>query len=63
MANYEGRNMRGMMRADYSDIRMDKSRELNDNMSIDIRKEEDSYGKTVHTLRTSTDRDTNLDDE
>lgn len=55
--------MRGMMRADFSDIRMDKSRELNDTMSIDIRKSEDSYGKTVHTLQTSSDRDTNLDDE
>lgn len=63
MANYEGRTMRGMMRADFSDIRMDKSRELNDNMSIDIRKSEDSYGKAVHTLQTNTDRDTNLDDE
>lgn len=63
MANYEGRNMRGMMRADFSDIRMDKSRELNDTMSIDIRKSEDRYGKTVHTLQTSSDRDTNLDDE
>ena len=63
MANYEGRNMRGMMRADFSDIRMDKSRELNDNMSIDIRKSEDSYGKTVHTLQTQTERDTILDEE
>ena len=63
MGVFDGNEMRGMTHANYEDSRLNKSRELNDNMSIDIRKEEDSYGKTVHTLRTSTDRDTNLDEE
>lgn len=50
MGLYDGNNMRGMMKADYSDIRMDKSRELNPTMSIDTTKSEDSLGRQVHSL-------------
>lgn len=50
MGLYDGNNMRGMMKADYSDIRMDKSRELNPTMSIDTTKSEDVLGRQVHSL-------------
>ena len=48
MGLYEGNNMRPMMKADYGDIRMDKSRELNESMSIDNSKSEDALGRQVH---------------
>lgn len=50
MGLYEGNNMRSMMKADYGDIRMDKSKELNESMSIDNSKSEDALGQQVHSL-------------
>ena len=50
MGLYQGNNMRSMMKADYDDIRMDKSKELNDTMTIDTNKSEDKYGNQVHSL-------------
>lgn len=54
MGLYEGNNMRPMMKADYSDIRMDKSKELNESMSIDNSKSEDALGRQVHDLNKQT---------
>lgn len=56
MARYEGNEMRGMMKADYSDIRMDKSRELNNTMSINYTKSEDEFGNRIHNLSARDDR-------
>lgn len=50
MGLYDGNNMRSMMKADYSDVRMDKSKELNSTMSIDDTKSEDMYGNQVQNL-------------
>lgn len=54
MALYEGNNMRSMMKSDFGDVRMDKSKELNANMSIDENKSEDEYGRQVHSLNKQT---------
>lgn len=50
MGLYDGNNMRGMVTESYEDTRLNKSRELNDTMSIDSTKSEDSYGQQVHSL-------------
>lgn len=50
MGLYDGNNMRGMMKADYGEIRMDKSKELNPSMNIDTTKSEDELGRQVHNL-------------
>lgn len=50
MGLYDGNSMRGMSTASYEDTRMNKSRELNDTMSIDQSKSEDAYGQQVHSL-------------
>lgn len=50
MGIYNGNEMRSMMTESFSDSRMNKSRELNDNMSIDTSKSEDKYGQQVHSL-------------
>lgn len=50
MGIYNGNEMRSMMTESFSDARMNKSRELNDNMSIDTSKSEDKYGQQVHSL-------------
>lgn len=50
MGLYKGNNMRGMMQETYNDGRLNKSRELNDSMSIDTSKSEDQYGQQVHSL-------------
>lgn len=50
MGLYDGNNMRGMMQETYNDGRLNKSRELNDSMSIDTSKSEDQYGNQVHSL-------------
>lgn len=54
MGLYQGNNMRSMMKADFDDVRMDKSKELNENMSIDENKSEDEYGRQVHALSKQT---------
>lgn len=50
MGLYDGNNMRGMVTESYEDTRLNKSRELNDTMSIDSTKSEDQYGQQVHSL-------------
>lgn len=50
MGIYNGNEMRSMMTESFSDSRMNKSRELNDSMSIDTSKSEDKYGQQVHSL-------------
>lgn len=50
MGLYDGNNMHGMMQETYNDGRLNKSRELNDSMSIDTSKSEDQYGNQVHSL-------------
>lgn len=54
MALYEGNEMRSMMKADFNDIRLDKSKELNANMTINETTAEDQYGKQVNTLSQQT---------
>lgn len=54
MGLYEGNNMHGMMQETYNDGRLNKSRELNDSMSIDTSKSEDQYGNQVHSLSKQT---------
>lgn len=50
MGIYNGNEMHSMMTESFSDSRMNKSRELNDSMSIDTSKSEDKYGQQVHSL-------------
>ncbi|MDT4215061.1 MAG: hypothetical protein E6184_07955 [Staphylococcus sp.] len=54
MANFDGNEMRGMTHANYEDSRLNKSRELNANMSIATSKSEDEYGRQVHSLTKQT---------
>ena len=54
MGLFNGNEMRGMMTQSYEDTRMNKSRELNETMSIDTQKSEDQYGQQVHSLSRST---------
>lgn len=54
MANFDGNEMRGMTHANYEDLRLNKSRELNANMSIATSKSEDEYGQQVHSLTKQT---------
>lgn len=58
MALYEGNEMRSMMKADFSDVRMDKSKELNANMTINETTAEDEYGQQVHSLSKQSYSDT-----
>mgnify|MGYP001508395432 CR=1 FL=1 len=50
MGVFDGNEMRGMTHANYEDSRLNKSRELNENMSIATTKSEDEYGQQVHSL-------------
>lgn len=50
MGLFDGNEMRGMSTASYEDTRLNKSRELNDSMSIATSKSEDAYGQQVHSL-------------
>lgn len=50
MGVFDGNEMRGMTHANYEDSRLNKSRELNENMSISTSKSEDEYGRQVHSL-------------
>ena len=50
MGTFDGNEMRGMTHANYEDSRLNKSRELNENMSIGTSKSEDEYGRQVHSL-------------
>lgn len=50
MGTFDGNEMRGMTHANYEDSRLNKSRELNENMSIGYTKEEDNYGRQIHSL-------------
>lgn len=50
MGLFDGNEMRGMATASYEDTRLNKSRELNDSMSIATSKSEDAYGQQVHSL-------------
>ena len=50
MGVFDGNNMRGMTQEHFNDSKLNKSRELNDGMSIDYQKSEDSYGNQVHSL-------------
>lgn len=50
MGVFNGNEMRGMTHANYEDSRLNKSRELNENMSIATSKSEDEYGRQVHSL-------------
>ena len=50
MGLFNGNEMRGMTHANYEDSRLNKSRELNENMSIATSKSEDEYGQQVHSL-------------
>nr|DAL57700.1 MAG TPA_asm: hypothetical protein [Caudoviricetes sp.] len=50
MSVFDGNEMRGMTHANYEDSRLNKSRELNENMSIATSKSEDEYGRQVHSL-------------
>lgn len=50
MGVFDGNEMRGMTHANYEDSRLNKSRELNENMSIATSKSEDEYGQQVHSL-------------
>lgn len=50
MGLFDGNNMRGMMEEHFNDSKLNKSRELNDSMSIDTSKSEDAYGTQVHSL-------------
>lgn len=50
MGIYEGNDMRSMTLDHFNDTKMNKSKELNDTMSIDTSKSEDSYGQQVHSL-------------
>lgn len=50
MGLYEKKSMRGMTQANYDDTRMNKRRELNESMSINETKSEDTYGQQVHSL-------------
>lgn len=50
MGVFDGNNMRGMTQEHFNDSKLNKSRELNDGMSIDYQKSEDTYGNQVHSL-------------
>lgn len=50
MGVYDKKSMRGMTQASYEDTRLNKRRELNETMSIDTNKTEDTYGQQVHSL-------------
>lgn len=50
MGTFDRNEMRGMTHANYEDSRLNKSRELNENMSIAYTKEEDNYGRQIHSL-------------
>lgn len=54
MGVFDGNEMRGMTHANYEDSRLNKSRELNENMSIATSKSEDEYGQQVHSLTKQT---------
>lgn len=45
----EGNEMRSMMKGNYEDHKLDKSNELNENMSIDNRSR-DNYEQTIHNI-------------
>ncbi len=50
MGTFDGNEMRGMTHANYEDSRLNKSRELNENMSISYTKAEDNFGRQIHSL-------------
>ena len=50
MSMFDGNQMKGMTHANYEDSRLNKSRELNPNMSIATSQSEDEYGQQVHSL-------------
>lgn len=60
MGVYDGNRMRGTSNESFTDTKLNKSRELNESMSIDPNKSEDAYGQQVHSLSkesyTDTDR-------
>lgn len=54
MGLYDGKSMRPMTQAHFNDTKLDKSRELNESMSIDPNKAGDPYTKQVHSLSKQT---------
>lgn len=62
MGLFNGNEMRGMSNASYEDTRLNKSRELNENMSIDSSKSEDTYGTQVHSLSKQTYNDDGVEE-
>ncbi|MGC7795373.1 hypothetical protein ACP21O_11340 [Staphylococcus epidermidis] len=62
MGVFDGNEMRGMTHANYEDSRLNKSRELNENMSIATSKSEDEYGQQVHSLSKQSYTDDSVQD-
>lgn len=62
MGVFVGNEMRGMTHANYEDSRLNKSRELNENMSIATSKSEDEYGQQVHSLSKQSYTDDSVQD-
>ncbi|MDU6582105.1 MAG: hypothetical protein E6502_11210 [Lactococcus lactis] len=62
MGVFGGNEMRGMTHANYEDSRLNKSRELNENMSIATSKSEDEYGQQVHSLSKQSYTDDSVQD-
>ncbi|WNM55501.1 hypothetical protein CoNPh32_CDS0032 [Staphylococcus phage S-CoN_Ph32] len=62
MGLFNGNEMRGMTHANYEDSRLNKSRELNENMSIATSKSEDEYGQQVHSLSKQSYTDDSVQD-
>lgn len=62
MGLFNGNEMRGMTHANYEDSRLNKSRELNENMSIATSKSEDEYGRQVHSLTKQSYNDDSVQD-
>lgn len=62
MGVFNGNEMRGMTHANYEDSRLNKSRELNENMSIATSKSEDEYGQQVHSLSKQSYTDDSVQD-
>ncbi|MDU7891248.1 hypothetical protein CoNPh9_CDS0164 [Staphylococcus phage S-CoN_Ph9] len=62
MGLFTGNEMRGMTHANYEDSRLNKSRELNENMSIATSKSEDEYGRQVHSLTKQSYNDDSVQD-
>lgn len=50
MDNRETNTMRGMMKSDYGDNKLNKGNELNDTMTIDTNKGQDEYTRKIKNI-------------